>query len=46
MILLQVGFSLIYGFTMNIKPMQFNTSSILTTIQLAILIVGGNLLVK
>jgi hypothetical protein len=44
MIFLQIGFSLVYGFTINVKHTQMNTSSILTTIELAILVVGGNLL--
>jgi len=43
MVFLQIGFSLVYGFTINIKHTQMNTSSILTTIELAMLVVGGNL---
>lgn len=41
MVLLQIGFSLIYGFLINIPAITFNSSSILVTIGLAILIVAG-----
>ena len=41
MVLLQIGFSLIYGFLITIPAITFNSSSILVTIGLAILIVAG-----
>lgn len=41
MVLLQIGFSLIYGFLIKIPAITFNSSSILVTIGLAILIIAG-----
>ena len=41
MVLLQIGFSLIYGFLIKIPAITFNSSSIFVTIGLAILIIAG-----
>jgi len=41
MVLLQIGFSLIYGFLIKVPAITLNSSSILVTIGLAILIVAG-----
>lgn len=41
MIALQVGLSIIYGFLITIPPIQLNVGSIVFTIGIAILVIGG-----
>lgn len=41
MLLLQVGLSLIYGFLIKVPSLQFNTSSVVIAIGLAMLVVAG-----
>jgi hypothetical protein len=41
MFVLQIGFSLIYGFLINVQSIQFNAASAIVTIGLAILVIAG-----
>ena len=44
MIILQLSFSFLYGFLINVQSMQFNVASTVVTIGIAMLVVPGNIL--